>query len=57
MKNKNLFGQLDESMDNFIKSIMHYAGKQPDAVAVKAACDDFLEKLKQGDESAKKPKT
>jgi hypothetical protein len=57
MKNKDLFEQLDQSMDNFIKPVMHYAAKAPDAIAVKAAYDDFLEKLKQGDESAKKPKT
>ena len=40
-------------MDAFIKPVIHYITKAPDPVAVTAAYDDFLRKLKQGDESEK----
>jgi hypothetical protein len=53
VKSKDLFEVLDKSMDNFIKPVLHYDTKAPDAAAVKVAYEDFLRKLKQGDESPK----
>jgi hypothetical protein len=49
VKNKDLFEQIDEAMDAFIKPLIHYTTKAPDPKAVKAAYEDFLNKLKQGD--------
>lgn len=48
-KNKDLFEQIDQAMDAFIKPLIHYTTKAPDPAAVKAAYTDFLSKLKQGD--------
>jgi hypothetical protein len=49
VKNKDLFEQIDQAMDAFIKPILHYAKKAPDPAAVEAAYQEFLEKLKEGD--------
>jgi hypothetical protein len=49
VKNKDLFEQLDGAMDVFIKPVIHYSTKAPDTAAVRAAYDDFIEKLKKGD--------
>ena len=48
-RNKDLFEQIDKTMDVFIKPLINYATKTPDSAAVQAAYDDYLEKLKQGD--------
>lgn len=48
-KNKDLFEQIDEAMDDLIKPLIHYSAKAPDPAAVRAAYEDFLKKLKQGD--------
>jgi hypothetical protein len=53
IKKKRLFEQIDEAMDVFIKPVIHYAITAPDPVAVTAAYNDFLRKLRQGDELAK----
>jgi hypothetical protein len=47
--NKDLFEQADKAMDVFIDPIMNHATKAPDPATVKAAYNDFLDKLKQGD--------
>ena len=49
MRNKDLFEQLDRSMDDFIKPIMYHAAKAPDPAVVQAAYDTFLEALKKGE--------
>jgi hypothetical protein len=36
-------------MDAFIKPLIQYAKKAPDSVAVEAAYNDFVAKLKQSD--------
>lgn len=51
IRNKDLFEQLDKAMDTFIKPILRYTTKSPAPDAVEHAYKDFLEKLKQGDES------
>jgi hypothetical protein len=48
--NKDLFEQIDHAMDVFIKPVMHYSAKAPDPAAVQTAYNDFLDKLKQGDQ-------
>jgi hypothetical protein len=48
--NKDLFEQIDKAMDVFIKPVMHYSAKAPDPAAVQTAYNDFLDKLKQGDQ-------
>lgn len=48
--NKDAFGQIDHAMDVFIKPIIRYAAKAPDPSSVEAAYNDYLEKLKQGDQ-------
>lgn len=48
--NKDRFEQIDKAMDVFIKPVMHYATKPPEPVAVQTAYNDFLDKLKQGDQ-------
>jgi hypothetical protein len=40
---------IDQAMDVFINPIMNYAKKAPDAAAVQAAYNNFLEKLKQAE--------
>jgi len=40
---------IDQAMDVFINPIMNYSKKAPDATAVQAAYNDFLEKLKQAE--------
>ena len=47
--NRAVCQPIDESMDAFIKPIIGFAKKAPDAAAVEAAYKDFLEKLKQAD--------
>ncbi len=49
VKNKNLFKQIDDAMDGYIKPIIHFATKAPDPAEVSAAYATFLEKLRQGD--------
>jgi hypothetical protein len=53
IRNKQLFEEIDEAMDAFIKPIIHYTTETPDTLAVTTAYKVFLSKLKQGDESAK----
>ena len=48
--NADLYNQIDRAMDVFIKPIIGYATKAPDPVAVQAAYDDYLDKLKQADQ-------
>jgi hypothetical protein len=50
VKNNDLFEQIDTSMDDFIKPILHYATKTPPSRDVEAVYNAFLEKLKQGDQ-------
>lgn len=47
--NRTVCQPIDESMDVFIKPIIGFGKKAPDAAAVEAAYKDFLEKLKQAD--------
>ena len=47
--NKDLFEQIDNAMDVYIKPIIHYPTKAPDPAAVEAAYKDYLDKLKQAD--------
>jgi hypothetical protein len=48
-RDKDLFEQIDQAMDAFIKPLIHYATQPPSAPAVQAAYNDYLGKLKQGD--------
>jgi hypothetical protein len=48
--NRNLFEEIDQAMDVFIKPVMHYATKAPDPAGVQAAYHEFLDKLVQGDQ-------
>ena len=50
LKNKDLFEQIDDSMDGFIKPILHYATKMPASSDVQAAYTAFLDKLRQGED-------
>ena len=43
------FDHIDHAMDDFIKPILRYAQKPPQASSVQAAYNQFLEKLKEGD--------
>jgi hypothetical protein len=52
-RNKDLFEQIDQSMDGFIKPLLHYATKAPTADVIEPAYKTFLEELKKGDEQAK----
>ena len=47
--NRSVCQPIDQAMDVFINPIMNYSKKAPDPAAVKAAYNDFLEKLKQAD--------
>jgi hypothetical protein len=48
--NKDAFDEIDKAMDVFIKPIIRYQAKAPDAAAVEAAYHDYLDKLKQGEQ-------
>jgi hypothetical protein len=48
--NPDLRDKIDHAMDTFIKPIMAYASKRPDPTQVQAAYNDYLDKLKQGDQ-------
>ena len=48
--NPDLRDKIDRAMDTFIKPIMAYASKHPDPTQVQAAYNDYLDKLKQGDQ-------
>jgi hypothetical protein len=45
-----LFEQIDKAMDVFIKPIINHAKKAPDPAEVEAAYNDYVAKLKQGDQ-------
>jgi hypothetical protein len=47
--NHDVWEQIDGSMDEFIKPVLHYAAKTPDPAAVGAAYNKYLEKLKLAD--------
>jgi hypothetical protein len=48
--NADSFEKIDGAMDVFIKPVIGYASKAPDPAAVQAAYNDYLDKLKQGDQ-------
>jgi hypothetical protein len=48
--NPDLRDKIDRAMDAFIKPIMAYANKRPDPIQAQAAYNDYLDKLKQGDQ-------
>ena len=48
--NPDLRDKIDRAMDTFIRPIMAYASKRPDPIQVQAAYNDYLDKLKQGDQ-------
>jgi hypothetical protein len=52
-QNRNLFEQIDQSMDDFIKPLLHYATKAPTADVVEPAYKAFLDALKKVDEQPK----
>jgi hypothetical protein len=47
--NRDLFAQIDRAMDAFIKPMLRYATKDPDAAALQTAYNDYLDKLKLAD--------
>jgi hypothetical protein len=53
--NNNLFVEIDRAMDVFIKPIMNYANKSPEAASVEAAYRDLMERLNQADHGTKPP--
>jgi hypothetical protein len=44
------YNQIDAAMDVFIKPIIGYSRKAPDPSAVEKAYNDYLDKLKQGEQ-------
>jgi hypothetical protein len=46
--NVELFGQIDQAMDTFIKPILAYETKPPDPAAVESAYNQYLAKLNLG---------
>jgi hypothetical protein len=53
--NENLYVEIDRAMDAFIKPIINYANKSPEAASVEATYKDFMEKLNQADYGTKTP--
>jgi len=47
--NRTLFDEIDKAMDRFISPLVAHPKESPDAAAVKAAYNLYLEKLKQAD--------
>jgi hypothetical protein len=47
--NQALFEQIDKAMDHFISPLVAHPAATPDAAAVKAAYNSYIEKLKQAD--------
>ncbi len=47
--NQALFEQIDKAMDHFISPLVAHPAATPDAAAVKAAYNSYIERLKQGD--------
>jgi len=47
--NRRLFDEIDKAMDQFISPITEAKGKGPDAAKVKAAYNNYMEKLKLAD--------
>jgi hypothetical protein len=47
--NHALFDEIDKAMDHFIAPLLAHIASAPDPVAMKAAFNAYLEKLKQGD--------
>lgn len=47
--NHKLFEEIDKAMDQFISPITEAKGKSPDATKVKAAFNQYMEKLKLAD--------
>jgi hypothetical protein len=47
--NRTLFDEIDKAMDRFISPLIAHPKESPDAAAVKAAYNLYLEKLKQAD--------
>jgi hypothetical protein len=47
--NRTLFDEIDKAMDHFISPLIAHPKESPDAAAVKAAYNLYLEKLKQAD--------
>jgi hypothetical protein len=47
--NRPLFDEIDKAMDHFISPLIAHPKESPDAAALKAAYNLYLEKLKQAD--------
>ena len=48
-KNKAMFEDIDKAMDSFVEPLEKHVSSAPDAAAVKAAFNAYMEKLKQAD--------
>jgi hypothetical protein len=48
--NPSLFQQIDQAMDLFIRPIVAYEKTSPDLATVEATYDDYVKKLKSGDQ-------
>ncbi len=48
-KNKAVFDEIDKAMDLFVEPLEKHVSSAPDAAAIKAAFNAYLEKLKQAD--------
>jgi len=47
--NGELFGEIDEAMDAFVKPSLHYASKTPDPARIGSAYNVYLTTLEEGD--------
>lgn len=47
--NQSLFGEIDKAMDRFISPLVAHPAATPDAAALKAAYNSYIEKLKLAD--------
>jgi hypothetical protein len=47
--NRTVCQPIDNALDVFIGPLMNYKKKAPDPAAVEAACNDFLDKLRQAE--------
>jgi len=48
-KNRAMFEDIDKAMDQFVEPLEKHVATAPDAAAIKAAFNAYLEKLKQAD--------
>ena len=48
-KNKAMFEDIDKAMDSFVEPLEKHVSSAPDAAAIKAAFNAYMEKLKQAD--------